>query len=316
MDLYYQHCEGGKQVADLQLTAVTCFFVAAKNIMVEPFTLEEAMTVLCYGKYTLNQFLHKEQELRKLLDYQNELANYLDFGTLFVKLIKLEFLKQHKAQASTKVVNCIIKSSVDFFNQLETIMYDLCKLALVDGYLKRYLKSYVGAALLLLAFDKLSDKVLGDNKTSKAKDRPKYDLVHFERAYSCLNAVFSSYFGFNKFIFLQVLANFLNKRFSIFYFQYSGILIQRKAMYHESVEMGTKITEKHLRRLTEKYNTLPYLFKDRIQEFLYDDMLEVDEFWQQYIPNESGLRRAQLSKFEWNCSMDVFNSRNDSKVHA
>ena len=53
MDLYYQHCEQGKELADLQLTAVMAFFVAAKNIMVEPFGLEEARVVLCYEKYTM-----------------------------------------------------------------------------------------------------------------------------------------------------------------------------------------------------------------------------------------------------------------------
>ena len=64
MDLYYQHCEPNKELLDLQLTAVMAFFVAAKNIMVEPFSLEEARVVLCYEKYTIEQMLRKENELR------------------------------------------------------------------------------------------------------------------------------------------------------------------------------------------------------------------------------------------------------------
>ena len=80
-------------------------------------------------------------------------------------------------------------------------MYDLCKIALVDGYLKRYLKSYIGATILLLAFDKLLDKVLSE---TKGKDRPKFDHLHLERAYESISKVITKFFGFNKFIFLQI----------------------------------------------------------------------------------------------------------------
>lgn len=52
MDRYYQKCEQMMPTSDLQLTAVTCFFIAAKNIMIEPFTLQNVMENMCYNKFT------------------------------------------------------------------------------------------------------------------------------------------------------------------------------------------------------------------------------------------------------------------------
>jgi hypothetical protein len=35
------------------MIAVTCFFIAAKNILIDPFTLQNAIDFMCYGKYSL-----------------------------------------------------------------------------------------------------------------------------------------------------------------------------------------------------------------------------------------------------------------------
>ena len=91
MDLYYQRCQPNMPASDLQLTAVTCFFVAAKNIMLDPFTLQNATESMCYSKFSAMQFLQKEHEIRKVCGYVNELPNHLDFMALFMRLIKLEF---------------------------------------------------------------------------------------------------------------------------------------------------------------------------------------------------------------------------------
>ena len=84
--------------------------------MVEPFTLEEAKSVLCYDKYDMSEFIAKESELRSLLNYQNELANYLDFAMLFIKMTKIEFitnLQPSADQSKDKEANFAFKSSPD-----------------------------------------------------------------------------------------------------------------------------------------------------------------------------------------------------------
>ena len=52
MDGYYQRCQRQLESWDLQLTAVTCFFIASKNIMIEPITLQNAVETLCYNKFS------------------------------------------------------------------------------------------------------------------------------------------------------------------------------------------------------------------------------------------------------------------------
>ena len=72
MDIYYERCKDDMPASDLQLTAVTCFFIAAKNIMVEPFNLQIVMENMCYSKYDKHHFLEKEKEIRNLADFQIE----------------------------------------------------------------------------------------------------------------------------------------------------------------------------------------------------------------------------------------------------
>lgn len=66
--------------------------MAAKNIMVEPFTLEEVKTVLCYDKYTMEEFIEKEKVLNSLMSFIIDVPNYLDFVTLLIKMVKLEYI--------------------------------------------------------------------------------------------------------------------------------------------------------------------------------------------------------------------------------
>ena len=55
-----------------------------------------------------------------------------------------------------------MKSTIKFWNDLEILTYELSKLALVDGFLKRYMKSYISASLICLALDNFADIILKD----------------------------------------------------------------------------------------------------------------------------------------------------------
>ena len=78
-------CPADRPAGELQLVAVTCLFMASKNIMLYPFTLQNAVENMCYEKFTYAQFLKKEKEIRMICSYVNETPNFLDFATYFLK---------------------------------------------------------------------------------------------------------------------------------------------------------------------------------------------------------------------------------------
>lgn len=54
---------------DLQLTAVTAFFIQSKNFEVDPVDLQTCCKTLCYNKFTRAQFLTREQQIRSVTSY-------------------------------------------------------------------------------------------------------------------------------------------------------------------------------------------------------------------------------------------------------
>lgn len=90
------------------------------------------------------------------------------------------------------------------------------RLALVDGFLKRYLRGYVAAAVLIMAFDRTLDQQVFKFDTSQA--RAKYDLTHLSMIHDSLAKVLVNFYGHHKYVFQQTLANVLRRRFSILFF--------------------------------------------------------------------------------------------------
>ena len=90
MDRFYNNEEISLPTKDLQLTAVASFFIASKNLEVQPVDLKTCMQKLCYNKYSKNQFLKKESDIRKIINYENEAPTLLEFAMLYIKMIKHE----------------------------------------------------------------------------------------------------------------------------------------------------------------------------------------------------------------------------------
>lgn len=59
--------------------------------MLDPFTLQNAIENMCYSKFSMVEFLQKEHDIRQVCGYVNELPNHIDYTSLFMKLVKLEF---------------------------------------------------------------------------------------------------------------------------------------------------------------------------------------------------------------------------------
>jgi len=88
MDRFYDSQTTSMPTKDLQLTAVTSLFIASKNLEVDPLDLKTCCKVLCFNKYGKNQFLQKEQDIRRATRYENEAPSVLDYIMLFIRLLK------------------------------------------------------------------------------------------------------------------------------------------------------------------------------------------------------------------------------------
>jgi hypothetical protein len=75
-----------------------------------------------------------------------------------MKITRSEFcesLNEKKGYQTDKIV-C---STVEFLKEMEILIYEICKLALSDCFLRRYLKSYVSAAIVIASFEIMIDKI-------------------------------------------------------------------------------------------------------------------------------------------------------------
>ena len=69
MDRFYEASDEDFPTKDLQLTAVTCLFIASKNLEVEPLDLQTCTKTLCFNKFTKVDFLSKEAAIRKAVGF-------------------------------------------------------------------------------------------------------------------------------------------------------------------------------------------------------------------------------------------------------
>lgn len=94
IDRFYDSQTTNMPAKELQLTAVTSLFIASKNLEVDPLDLLTCCKVLCFNKYSKNQFLQKEYDIRRATLYENEAPSVLDFIILYIRLLKNE-VSQH-----------------------------------------------------------------------------------------------------------------------------------------------------------------------------------------------------------------------------
>jgi hypothetical protein len=146
---------------DLQLTAVSAFFLAAKNSMLEPFSLEHAME-FCYNKYSMQQFLEKERQIQDATLFVTDRVTTLDFLSHYVRVARFKFC-QSLTKSKGGWPRRVIKSSSDFFKELEVFSFELCKFHMADAMAKQYSRPYLAAGILLVCFETLVSKIVEDN---------------------------------------------------------------------------------------------------------------------------------------------------------
>ena len=70
-------------------------------------------------------------------------------------MVKVEFIELQSGESLKK--DCIIKSMRRIFDNWASLTSDLVKIALVDGFVKRYLRGYVAAAIVIMGFERMLD---------------------------------------------------------------------------------------------------------------------------------------------------------------
>ena len=121
----------------------------------------------------------------------------------------------------------------------------MVKIAVADVFLKRYLKPYVAAAILLQSFEILVDQILNDYE-----HKLKFDLDHITAIHKILEQTLTKYFGYKNYVFFQVMGKYLFNRFKCIFWQF-----------------GPKLKN---------------LIKPRISKYLNDPMLRYEPFYSKY----------------------------------
>ena len=121
---------------------MTALFIASKNLEVEPLDLRTCVKELCYNKYSKQEFLKKEADIRLATNYENEAPTCLDFIMLYVRLIKM---------ALENTIDCLPKTA-EFIFDVQTIAYDYYKSIIIDASMLKYRPSVLAAACINLGF--------------------------------------------------------------------------------------------------------------------------------------------------------------------
>ena len=136
---------------DLIMSGYTGLFLASKNFEVEPFSIND-LTKYLLKEFNMNtqQILEKEFQLRKTVDYQNEVATLFDFIMFYSKMWKI------KCEDSIRLIKEPLCEDVyNFLTEAESIVYDYSKSVLIDAQLMKYLPSIVVCALITASLEVL-----------------------------------------------------------------------------------------------------------------------------------------------------------------
>jgi hypothetical protein len=86
--------------------------------------------------------VQKEQDIRKMIEYENEMPTQLDFLILYLRMIKWKTVSSIDVTEKTS----------NFLLDLQTISYDICKGIIVDATCLKYKPSILAAGQIYIAF--------------------------------------------------------------------------------------------------------------------------------------------------------------------
>lgn len=305
MDRYYHSVDRELEASDLQLTATTCLFVAAKAFMVNPFTLQNVAENMCYSKYSNEELLQKEKEVRSLNGDISEQLSVCDFINHFLRVVKYRFCEV-QADKLGKLPTKIIKPTFDFMLELEVLCFELSKFMLLDPMMQRYLKSYVAASVLIGAFEILVDLMQDYNFFTLNK----FDINHINTLYEQTRDFLTDCFGYKKWVSFQVFSKFIFQRLKCLYYQHSGIVVQLAESYKNKTDGLDKEMPFIIKR---EFANLPFILKDKLGKYLHDPKSSYlfDPFMRSYYPDINSLPfKTQAAH-----PRDILNPRNDQIFH-
>lgn len=113
----------------------------------------------------------------------------------------------------------------------------------------------------------------------------------------------TNFFGYNKYVHLQVMGKFLLNRFQCFYYQYSGILNQQKTF----IQLG-RYDDKHY-KIDGNFAEIPYLLKEKLAKYLFNPAIRYEAFFQNFVPEIASMPLV------WSSPIDILHFENDKKFH-
>lgn len=133
MDRYYNQPDlSFKPESDIFLTAYTALFIATKNSEVEPLSLSDIKNHFLSNKYTRPEILKRELEIRKAVNYENEVTSLFDYVMYYIKLWKMI------CQLKISDKNHWYVSTYKFICEVEQGAYDFTKSLLIDAKTTKY----------------------------------------------------------------------------------------------------------------------------------------------------------------------------------
>ena len=146
MDRYFSQTQLSSTLQDSLLTAYTCLFIASKNSDVEPMSLKFFKNVFNLNfKYSHEEILNKEFEIRKATNYDNQFSTLFDFLLLYIRIWKAGCQKiiSKKSQWYT--------STHKFLCEVELTAYFFVKSLLIDANSVKKFKGSISVAAIISA---------------------------------------------------------------------------------------------------------------------------------------------------------------------
>mmetsp|Transcript_23989 Transcript_23989/g.36838 ORF Transcript_23989/g.36838 Transcript_23989/m.36838 type:complete len:258 (-) Transcript_23989:375-1148(-) len=126
-------------IRDMRITGFTSLFVASKNSEVEPLSMGDLRKFLLRDQnVSRSEVLDKEHQIRKQVEYQNEVSTLFEYVMFYSKMWKI------RSQQSSSRLYMIV---YNFLCEVETAVYDLTKSILIDAELSQYKLSLVVVSL-------------------------------------------------------------------------------------------------------------------------------------------------------------------------
>lgn len=208
--------------------------------------------------YTREQILQKELDIRKAVNYENEVSTHFEFVLLYIKIWKMG------CQRLIKNKDEMFISTYKFMCEVESAAYDFTKSLIIDAEILKYKSSLVVAAIISVTLEiyfKLKIKERGNPQSWEMRADSSRDLPilpHLKKCNRVWDAIVRRAFG-------SVAIEHLD--------EFGRYLFLRQQRIFRVTCLGRD----------DKYCELPNIYKDRCRKFYLHSFY--DCYLSNHLPN-------------------------------